>query len=184
MSEPCTIRRLQPQDAPAYRRLRLACLAEYPASFGSSAEEEERVGELPFEQHIRAGNPEAFVLGAFAADELVGMCGFVRASRQKVQHQGEIRQVCVAPTYAGHGLGRRLMQATLEAAFALPGLEQISLGVVAGNTAATRLYQGLGFVEYGYQRQFLKLGSDYYDHRLMVLFRSDFIASTVHEHQQ
>lgn len=177
MPVPITIRRLQPADAPAYRQFRLACLAQYPASFGSSAEEEGQQEQLAFEQHILAANPDAFMLGAFADAALVGICGFVRAARQKVRHHGDIRQVCVSADHAGKGIGRALMTEALQLAFALPGLEQISLGVVASNTAAAHLYEGLGFVENGLQKQYLKIDNQYFDHRLMVLFRSDYLAT-------
>ncbi|MCA8832058.1 GNAT family N-acetyltransferase [Hymenobacter pini] len=174
---PFTIRRLQPADAPAYRQFRLACLAQYPASFGSSAEEEGQQEQLAFEQHILTSNPDAFMIGAFEDATLVGICGFVRATRQKVRHQGDIRQVCVSPNHSERGIGRALMAETLRIAFDLPGLEQISLGVIANNTTAAYLYESLGFVENGFQKQYLKIDNQYFDHRLMVLFRSDYLAT-------
>lgn len=181
MPAPFTIRRLQPAEAPAYRRFRLACLAQYPACFGSSVEEEAQQGQLAFEHYILTADPNAFMLGVFKGAELVGICGFVRATRQKTRHQGDIRQVCVSAAYAGQGIGRALLTEALRMAFSLDGLEQISLGVVADNTAAARLYESLGFVENGFQRQFLKVNNQYFDHRLMVLFRSDYQATPSHE---
>ncbi|UPL48708.1 GNAT family N-acetyltransferase [Hymenobacter sublimis] len=174
---PVAIRQLLPADSLAYRRLRLACLAEYPASFGSSVEEEEQLGPLYFEKHIEAQEPGAFVMGAFNETELVGMCAFLQASRRKVRHQGDIRQVCVSPAYKRQGLGRALLLRTLQAAFALPDLEQIYLGVIVGNAAANQLYESLGFEQYGLQKRYLRVNDHYFDHRLMVLNRASFTAS-------
>jgi RimJ/RimL family protein N-acetyltransferase len=169
-----TIRKLLPADSPAYRRVRLACLARHPTSFSSSFEEESPKDRLPFEQKIEEEAVGAFIMGALDGAELVGICGFVQANRRKVRHHGDIRQVYVAPAYAGRGVGRALMVQTIRAAFALPEVEQIFLGVVAGNAAANKLYESLGFKECGLQRKYLKVDNQYFDHRLMVLFRSDF----------
>ncbi|MCI0403140.1 MAG: GNAT family N-acetyltransferase [Acidobacteria bacterium] len=55
-----------------------------------------------------------------------------------------VTQICVRPELQKHGLGRRLMQATLAAAVA-SGCTGVSLTVTAENRSAVNLYRGLGF---------------------------------------
>ena len=54
-------------------------------------------------------------------------------------------QICVMPGYQRHGIGRRLMQAAIDALRAR-GISKLSLTVTAANDPAVRLYRKLGFV--------------------------------------
>lgn len=86
-----------------------------------------------FEQH----DLESSLL-AFEGDEPVGMAGLsIRGTRGWVSGFG------VVPAWRRRGLARRLMSALLERARA-DGLRQLSLEVLAGNTAALRLYESAG----------------------------------------
>jgi ribosomal protein S18 acetylase RimI-like enzyme len=55
-----------------------------------------------------------------------------------------ITQICVMPGYQRHGIGRRLMEAAIEALRAR-GISELSLTVTAANEPAVRLYRKLGF---------------------------------------
>jgi RimJ/RimL family protein N-acetyltransferase len=50
------------------------------------------------------------------------------------------------------------------------GLEQVNLGVSTDQLAAKKLYESLGFEVYGHERQSLKIGEEYVDKDLMVLW--------------
>ncbi|WP_046243697.1 GNAT family N-acetyltransferase [Hymenobacter terrenus] len=165
------IRKLQPADRPSYRQVRLDCLREFPASFGSSYEEEREKPELHFEGRIEAQSDSEFMMGVFDGETLVGICGFLRESRAKTSHRGELVQVYVRPAYAGQGLGRQLLLATIAEAFKDPSLEQIQLGVIAGNVAANSLYERLGFKEFGFLENHLRVNDQYLHQRFMILTR-------------
>lgn len=167
-----SIRRLIPADGPAYRHLRLEALSERPASFGSSVEEE-RGRPSRFEKPIQTQDPDAFVVGAFVEETLVGMCGFVRELATKTRHRGLIVSVYVCASYARQGIGRQVLAYTIAEAFDRVGVEQLELGVTLGNVAANRLYEQAGFVEFGLMPNYLKLDSQYYHSRLMMLTRLD-----------
>jgi RimJ/RimL family protein N-acetyltransferase len=53
------------------------------------------------------------------------------------------------------------------------GVEMVQLTVVSENEAARRLYEAMGFVEYGYERRALKHDGRYYDEVLMVNFLNE-----------
>ena len=64
-----------------------------------------------------------------------------------MQHRGSFG-ISVDRAWWGLGIGRALTEACIECAKAA-GFSQLELDVVAANTAALRLYESVGFVEYG-----------------------------------
>jgi ribosomal protein S18 acetylase RimI-like enzyme len=169
--EPQMIRPITESDVEAYRAIRLRALTEEPESFGASPEDFLRTPLADVAMRLRLSD-DAFVLGAWEP-ELVGTVGFVRQSGLKRRHQGMIWAMYVAPEARGRGLGRALMAEALARAAALPGIEQVHLGVVTTNSAARSLYLSLGFTIYGTERHALKLGDRYVDEELMVLEMTD-----------
>ncbi len=111
-----------------------------------------------------------FVVGAFDQGQLIGMTGYYREKREKIRHRGHIWGVYVRQEWRGKGVGRALMSELLRLACAQHGLEQVNLGVGTDQLAAKRLYASLGFEVYGCERQALKLGENYVDKDLMVLW--------------
>ncbi len=85
--------------------------------------------------------PEAsFVVRPIASDRLVAV---VLAS--SVSHGvGHTTQICILPGYRGHGLGLRLMEASIRALVSLR-FHALSLTVTSANEKAVRLYERLGF---------------------------------------
>ena len=85
--------------------------------------------------------PEAsFVLRAPHANHLVGVILNSRVS----DGVGHTTQICAMPGYQGRGLGRRLMEASLQA-LRVRHFTTVSLTVTSGNERAVRLYEKLGF---------------------------------------
>ena len=72
----------------------------------------------------------------------------------------------VRPSERKAGVGRRLVETIVE--FACQRVELIQLAVVSDNEQARRLYERLGFVEYGIERKALKQDDHYYDEVLMA----------------
>ncbi len=68
----------------------------------------------------------------------------------------------------GSGLGKQLVAAVLN--HARGRVEIVQLTVVSENEAACRLYEAMGFVEYGYEKRALKQNGRYFDEFLMVNF--------------
>ena len=85
--------------------------------------------------------PEAsFVLRAPHANHLVGVILNSKVS----EGVGHTTQICAMPGYQGHGLGRRLMEASLQA-LRVRHFTTVSLTVTSGNGRAVHLYEKLGF---------------------------------------
>ena len=165
----CTIRRLGPADAAAYRALRLQGLRDHPDAFTSSYEEESAKPPAVTAGRIGADSADR-VFGAFRGDTLCGVVGLGRETRAKARHKAVVFGMYVAPDHAGHGLGRALLAHAIGAARREPGLTQLVLTVTDTNAAAVRLYERAGFRSFGVEPQAIRVGDDYFAKNHMILF--------------
>jgi ribosomal protein S18 acetylase RimI-like enzyme len=156
------IRGLAPADAALYRDIRLEGLRCDPEAFGSTFEAENARPLTFFSE--RLGGSAAF--GAFRGSELVGIAGLLIREGQKEAHKGLLVGMYVRPSARKSGVGRRLVETVVE--FARHRVELVQLAVVSENEQARRLYERLGFVKYGLEKNALKQDGHYYDEVLMA----------------
>lgn len=164
------IRVLQESDASAWWHLRREALEREPQSFAESPTEHEAKTLEDTRALFRAFADDDFIVGAFEHDDLAGMAGFYRQQQAKFQHKGHIWGVFVRENFRRRGVARAVMQEVVRRAAMAPGIEQITLTVSATQPAARQLYLSLGFRMYGVEPRSLKIGPDYVDDELMVLF--------------
>ena len=163
------IRPLTKADAAAYRALRLEGLALAPEAFSAAYEDEILRGDEEFARRIPDAPPSA-IFGAFQGEALVAMTGFLVHAGRKERHKGMIWGVYVAEAARGQGLAKRLLQAAIDRARTVEGLEILHLGVGVDNAPARALYAAAGFEVYGIERRALRLGPGrYVDEELRVL---------------
>lgn len=157
------IRKLSAGDADAYRRLRLRGLREAPAAFAES--DAEFAAQPPAQIAATLEDPAGLrhVFGAFDGGDLVGIVGVTRDRLEKMRHKGYIWGMYVASEYHGQGLGRRLLETAIAHARQVRGLEQLRLIVGEANTGARRLYEAVGFKDFGREPRELKTDGKYYD---------------------
>jgi len=164
------LRLLTADDAEAFWHLRLQALRNDPASFADSAEEHlETTVETTRERLSRNDSARNFVVGAFEDGKLIGTAGFFRRKNNKERHKGHLWGVYVRPESRSKGVASALMREIVQRAREMEGVEQITL-VASADLPAQRLYKALGFESYGLEPRSLKIGNDYVDDVLMVLF--------------
>ena len=164
MNAVCTeIRRLTSADATAYREIRLTGLSDSPESFGSTFIRESTQPLAWFCDRLA----NSAVFGAFQPTTLLGVAGLAIREGEKERHKGLLWGMYVRPDARKAGVGKRLVEAVIDHARA--HVEVIQLSVISENEPARRLYAGLGFVEYGLERNSLKQNGRYYDEILMAL---------------
>jgi ribosomal protein S18 acetylase RimI-like enzyme len=160
------VRPLGPDDAPAYRSLRLRALWEFPEAFTSSAEEDEKQPMEVWE--IRLAGEHATFWGAFEGEQLCGMVGLERETRPKNRHKATVVGMYVSQEYFGTGMGRALMEALLAAARE-DGLALLVLTVTDGNEVATHFYQQFGFRSFGIEPKAIQLEGRFHAKNHMYL---------------
>lgn len=99
-------------------------------------------------ENIGKGNPQ-FV--AIADGGVAGWCDIVRQTRAIHAHAG-VLGMGLLPPFRGQGHGRRLIEATLQAAQSA-GFSRVELTVHADNTRAIALYERIGFLREGIKRR-------------------------------
>ena len=164
MTIPPEIRLLTPADAPSYRHIRLDGLRNSPEAFGSTLEHEGAMPLAWFEERLT----KADVFGAFVDGELLGVAGYRRQEGAKEAHKAALWGMYVSPGARRAGMGQNLIEAIV--AHASARVEQLKLVVTAGNEAAHRLYERMGFSEYGREMKALKQDGRYFDEVLMIRF--------------
>jgi ribosomal protein S18 acetylase RimI-like enzyme len=164
------LRLLTANDAEAFWTLRLEGLRNDPASFADSTEEHLKTTvESARELLAKNGPASNFVVGVFEHGQMIGTAGFFRRPNNKERHKGHIWGVYVRPESRGKGVGSGLMKEIVRRAREMDGVEQITL-VASAKLPAQRLYKALGFESYGIEPHSLKIGSEYIDDVLMVLW--------------
>jgi ribosomal protein S18 acetylase RimI-like enzyme len=164
------LRLLTPNDAEAFWHLRLEALRNDPASFAASAEEHLTTTVEAARERLSKNDPaNNFVVGMFEDGKLGATAGFYRYAHIKERHKGHIWGVYVRPESRGKGVASALMKEIVLRAREISGLEQITL-VASANLPAQRLYKALGFESYGIEPHSLKIGAEYVDDVLMVLW--------------
>lgn len=160
------IRRITPEDAEAYRALRIRGLWEYPEAFTSSSSEEEK--RSVEEMALRLAKSNTMFWGYFDNGQLGGMVGLEREARAKSRHKAKVVGMYVAQEHAGFGVGHALFRALIEEA-RHEGIELLVLTVTHGNDQATRLYENLGFKSFGIEPKAIKVEGRYYGKNHMFL---------------
>jgi len=151
------IRRLTPADAALFRDIRLEGLRLNPEAFGSTFEAENARSVAFFAERLAGSR----IFGAFQGSELVGIAALLIGQGQKEAHKGRLVGMYVRPGSRKAGVGQRMVETIIEVA--RQSVELIELSVVSDNEAARRLYERLGFVEWGVEKNALKQEGRYYD---------------------
>jgi RimJ/RimL family protein N-acetyltransferase len=173
MAEPVDIHALVAADLPAYKALRDTMLAAHPEAFTSDAAAERKRTAQSYLPRLGLGQPGggSFMLGAWQSGQLVGTLGCERDTRVKVCHIGHLVGMMVRTELQGGGIGRRLLDAGIQAARSVEGMEMLTLTVTASNAAAVRLYEQAGFTRFGTLPHAIQVDGRYHakDHMFLTL---------------
>jgi ribosomal protein S18 acetylase RimI-like enzyme len=117
--------------------------------------------------NIERGYPQFVVLGS---NMVAGWCDVIpNHTRVIYSHWGTLG-IGLLPEFRGRRIGRRLMQRTIDAAFAF-GLTRIELTVRERNVNAIALYKSLGFETEGLRRNAVCIEGRYENLYSMALLR-------------
>jgi RimJ/RimL family protein N-acetyltransferase len=161
------VRLLNEADTDLYHTLRIRSLQEHPEAFGTSPDEEMSPDQL--RANLAKSLPNNPQFGAFLEDKLVAIGSLSRYVRKKTAHRAIITGIYTLPEARGKGAARAILQAALDYAHTMPGLEEVILAVTVGNDNARKLYASLGFQSHYIDRRFLKFNGTFYNIEWMIL---------------
>ena len=144
----CLLRSAVAEDAEAYLDYFIRCHAEtdwlttYPDENTHTVEEERSFLDRQY------GSPNGVEIVAVVDGKIAGSAGAHGiANREKLRHRADFG-ISVLKEYWRLGIGRALTEACIECAKEM-GYVQLELEAVAENQPAVRLYESVGFKEYG-----------------------------------
>lgn len=155
-----TVKRLTPEHAPDWLRLRIEGVQKFPEGFLLTVEEASSITRERAEELLAPGETR----GLFHQGTLIGFCGCFRMKLQRISHRAEVGPFYVTPGYHGTKAASFLMSAIIEEARS-DGIAQLELFVAAENARAIRFYEKSGFQKVGTHPDSVRVdGVSYDDH--------------------
>jgi ribosomal protein S18 acetylase RimI-like enzyme len=145
-------RLLNSNDAAAYRKIRLAALLAYPESYCANYQTEKEKPLLFFEKNLIENNPMNFVFGAFAADQLIGICACALQEDEQSSHTAELLQMYVQKDFQQNGIGLELCKKIVAYAHENKKATTFVLEVLGNHPHVVKCYSKAGFVEVATQQ--------------------------------
>jgi RimJ/RimL family protein N-acetyltransferase len=167
------IRVLTSGDTDVLIALRKEALETNPLAFGASLQDDKTLSP-EFLRTSLADPQTSVIVGLFDGADLVGMVGVVRGTQVKRRHRAGIWGMYVSPRARGKGAGRRLLEAAIETARSWPGVEQVHLSVTETSVEAWRLYESVGFREWGREPRSVLWEGRYVEEIHLVLDLSEY----------
>ncbi|GAA0773015.1 N-acetyltransferase [Roseibium denhamense] len=158
------VRRLSEADVEIFRTLRLEALQNHPEAFGMGYDEAAQLPSSYFEEKLQTN---LIVGGGLETEDFTAIAGLAASGQEKVKHKAIIWGVYARPEVRGKGVTRSLLKVMIDAV--QDKVEQIQITVGSENEPAKKLYQSLGFEQYGLERRALKIDGQYVDEILMAL---------------
>ncbi|WP_077617213.1 GNAT family N-acetyltransferase [Bacillus sinesaloumensis] len=164
------IRRLLPDDAESYWKLRKQALRTDPDAFLVTYEEAIEK-KNPIEEYRKSFLSEDTVtFGAFKEEQLVGNVTILRETRKKIRHRANIVAMYVDNQNRGEGIAKALLNKVIEMSKMIPEIEQLYLTVDSENDSAKELYKKVGFQKYAVEKNAIKHNGQYRHEEHMILF--------------
>lgn len=115
--------------------------------------------------------PDSFTLGAYVDYELAGIVSFGRdgSDREKLRHKGVLFRMYVSEKFRGKGIAKMLIEELVVRAKEISDIEQINLTVISNNENAKKLYEKLGFITFGSEKNAIKWKNKYFNEDQMTL---------------
>lgn len=102
-------------------------------------------------------------------NEIVCVGSIDTANRVRLAHLANLA-ITVRKNFWGKGFGNAMMEALVDFCKSTGVHEQIKLTVMSNNERAISLYKKHGFEEYGYMKNYMKVGNVYHDAVFMILY--------------
>lgn len=151
------LRKLGTVDAEAWAAIRYEAVEKHPFAFGAPLPDKPAMLVERFNR----------IITSQADETLIGASSHTEAEKQR--HKADLWGMYVTPSHRGSGVGELLVHAAIDQASAWNGITQVHLSVSEVATEAKRLYEKVGFREWGREPRALCWQGQCVDYRHMVL---------------
>jgi ribosomal protein S18 acetylase RimI-like enzyme len=162
---------LGPEQWREYREIRLKALQTDPTAFGESYEREKEVSEQEIRQRLSNPNYRAYI--SRIGNKVVALVISTMERPQHVEHMAKIHSVFTDPEFRNKGVGSKLLERVLDDLHKNLITARVALSVNSEQEAARKMYEKLGFVQFGVGHKEMKIGEKYYDQIQMELIFED-----------
>lgn len=162
---------LKPEQWQEYREIRLKALKTDPTAFGESYEREMESSEEDLRQRLSDPNYRAYI--AKINNKTVALVVYTLVIPKHVGHLAKLHSVFTDPDFRRQGVGEKLLGQVLNDLHQNPVTSRVTLSVGSEQEAAKKMYEKLGFVQYGLGRKEMKVNDKYYDMIQMELIFED-----------
>jgi len=104
----------------------------------------------------------------------VGSVTLTREATESQHHRNTALGITIAAPYRGRGYGSEAISWAVDWAFDIAGLHRVTLTATGFNIGAQRLYERLGFVKEGVQRESVWFNRRWWDTVLYGMLESDW----------
>jgi RimJ/RimL family protein N-acetyltransferase len=139
------------------------------------------VGKFPTELHeleryiaSSISNPDSVLLAIIANDSNTHIGNIKLGGFDWIARNCELGLLIGDRNYWGKGIGKEVCELTLDYAFNTLNMHRVWLTVFTNNPSAQRLYEKLGFVVEGAQKEHVFVNGSYYNKVYMGLLKEDF----------
>jgi RimJ/RimL family protein N-acetyltransferase len=161
-----TIRDITIDDAAAFLDLCLTLDHETPFMMYEPGERTTTVDQQRDFISDMIASPNSTIIVAAAGEQLVGYVDATGGEFNRIRHSAYV-VAGVRREFAGKGFGKQLFSA-LDAWAVANAIQRLELTVRIDNTAAIRLYKGMGYDIEGTKRQSLHVAGDFIDEFYMA----------------
>lgn len=162
----CLLRAVKPEEAEAFLRYYRQVYAE--SNLFLLRDQVDRTVDQQ-RRHLEDLSRQGLMLGAFVDRQLVGHLELIRRTPVRRSHVVEFT-MAILQDHHRLGLGRKMVEATLEWAKERGNIRKVALNVRSHNEAALALYQHLGFREEGRRVNEYRVDGQYVDEILIYLW--------------
>ena len=147
------IKRITPETAFVFKRVRLRALAESPTAFSSTYARESQFADEEWRRRAErcSGDGKDAMFLAFEDYVLCGIAGTLRDMEN--EGRAQLVSMWVDPAYRRLGVGKALIDAAVEWNLAR-AVSELALMVTSVNVAAISFYERLGFAKTGVTEQY------------------------------
>jgi len=102
-----------------------------------------------------------------SSNTLVGLLMVLGNSESKLSHVAKIAGFYLAPSHQSADLEKAFLQTVLKHVQQFSDVHKMQVSVVTTDRESLTLFNAFGFVRYGFDEKYIKIGRNYYDGILM-----------------